>query len=242
MLRKLIVGSALLAFSSLPAFAQGRAEVSGNVGWTFSDGVSFSGAIPVGGFLYSRADPKDSVSYSLTFGFYVNHQVEVEFLWNHQPTKLEATGGGGPTLTSASMNIDNYHGNIVYNFAPFHSRVTPFFYFGLGATQYGDAVFQNVAVQSNTRFSWAVGAGAKMYFSPHVGARVAMRWTPTYIKTDTTGWWCDPFFGCVPTGNTQYANQFEISGGITLRFGSEPEPEPVPVPEPVLAPEPFERF
>ena len=136
MLRKLIVGSALLALSSAPAFAQGRAEVSGNVGWTFSDGVSFSQGIPsvANGGIYTRADPKDSVSYSLTFGFYVNHQVEVEFLWNHQPTKLEVTGTG-PTLT-ANMNVDNYHGNIVYNFAPFHSRVTPFFYFGLGATQY----------------------------------------------------------------------------------------------------------
>jgi hypothetical protein len=45
-----------------------------------------------------------------------------------------------------------------------------------------------------------------------------MRWTPTYIKTDAAGWWCDPFWGCYLVGNAQYSNQFTFEGGVTFRF------------------------
>ena len=41
---------------------------------------------------YNRADPKDSVSFGFGGGVFVNHQVEIEFMWNRQPTKLEVTG------------------------------------------------------------------------------------------------------------------------------------------------------
>jgi hypothetical protein len=51
-----------------------------------------------------------------------------------------------------------------------------------------------------------------------IGARFGVRSTPTYIKTDEAGWWCDPWWGCYVVGDAQYSNQFEMSGGIMLRF------------------------
>ena len=48
--------------------------------------------------------------------------------------------------------------------------------------------------------------------------RVGIQWTPTYIKTDSAGWWCDPYWGCYVVGDAQYANQFQFNGGLTLRF------------------------
>ena len=50
---------------------------------------------------------------------------------------------------------------------------------------------------------------------------VAMaRWTPNYIKSDPAGVWCSPywFYGCYVVGDPQYANQFELSGGLSFRF------------------------
>ena len=41
---------------------------------------------------------------------------------------------------------------------------------------------------------------------------------PTYIKSDAEGYWCDPYWGCYVVGDAQYANQFEFSAGISLRF------------------------
>jgi hypothetical protein len=38
------------------------------------------------------------------------------------------------------------------------------------------------------------------------------------IKSDPEGYWCDPWWGCYTVGEPEYANQFELSGGIALRF------------------------
>ena len=57
-----------------------------------------------------------------------------------------------------------------------------------------------------------------MFPNPKLGIRVETRWTPTYIKSNGTGWWCDPYWACYTVGSAQYSNQFELSGGITLRF------------------------
>jgi len=57
-----------------------------------------------------------------------------------------------------------------------------------------------------------------MYGHGHVGARVGLHWTPTYIKSDAAGYWCDPYWGCYLVGDAQYANQFNLNGGVTVRF------------------------
>jgi hypothetical protein len=211
---------------SAPAFAQVKGEVSGTIGWTFADGVSFSSTLPVNGYLYNRADPKDSVSYGLAFGVYVNPEFELEFMYNYMPSKLEVTGNG-PAF-STNMGVSNYHGNFVFNALDEDAKVRPFFYIGLGATSFHDAIFPQVTVPGATKFSWAVGAGVKAFMSPHAGIRAGVHWVPTYIKTDGVGWWCDPYWGCAPVGNVQYATQVELSGGVVFRF----DPEPQPVPEP----------
>jgi hypothetical protein len=215
MLRRVLVVAAMVGLLASPALAQARVEASGYVGWTFSDGVSFTGTA-INGAVYTRTDPKDSVSYGFTFGAFINPEAEIEFLWNHQPTKLEVTGAG-PTL-SGNMNVDNYHVNFVYNFLEPETLARPFIFIGLGATAFGDAEFAAKTVPGLTRFSFALGTGVKVYPSPHVGFKGMVRWTPTYIKTDGYGWWCDPFWGCAPVGNAQYSNQFEFSGGLLVRF------------------------
>ncbi len=194
MLKRLGICAALCVLVAAPAFAQMRGEITGTVGWTFSDGVSFSNGVPVNGTVYNRVDPKDSVSFGFGGGVFVNHQVEIEFMWNRQPTKLEVAGNVGPKL-SGDMNVDTYHGNFVFHAGEEDAKLRPFVYFGLGATNYGDATFPARTVQGVTKFSWAVGAGVKAYPAPHVGIRAAVRWVPTYIKTDGVGWWCDPYLG-----------------------------------------------
>ena len=61
------------------------------------------------------------------------------------------------------------------------------------------------------------GAGLKI-FAKNVGLRLGAQWTPTYIKTDSAGWWCDPYWGCYVVGDARYSNQFQLNAGVTLRF------------------------
>ena len=76
----------------------------------------------------------------------------------------------------------------------------------------------NRSIPGETQFSTTWAAGVKLFPNPHVGVRLAMEWTPTYIKTDSVGWWCDPYWGCYLVGNAQYSNQFQFNGGVTVRF------------------------
>ena len=58
----------------------------------------------------------------------------------------------------------------------------------------------------------------KVFGGSNVGFRAGMQWTPTYIKSDSEGWWCDPYWGCYIVADAKYANQFQFNGGLTIRF------------------------
>jgi hypothetical protein len=216
MVRRSLIVLAVIGLLAAPAVAQERVEISGMFGWTFSEGVAFGSAIPVNGVLYSRVDPKDSWSASLSFGVYITPQAEVEFLWNRQATELEVTGAGIPL--TGDMNLDNFHGNFIYNAGDEDAAVRPFVFLGIGATSYGDAAFTGKTLPGTTKFSFAFGGGIKAWASRNVGFKAQARWVPTYIKTDGYGWWCDPYWGCTAVGNAHYAHQVEIAGGIVARF------------------------
>jgi hypothetical protein len=121
-------------------------------------------------------------------------------------------------MLAADMNLDNYHANFVYNFGDADIRVRPFVFIGIGATSYGDAEFNGRTIDGMAKFSWAFGGGVKAFVSENIGFKGTFRWTPTYIKTEGEGWWCDPWWGCYPVGSVYYANQIEFSGGIVARF------------------------
>jgi Outer membrane protein beta-barrel domain len=216
MVHRCLIALAVLGLLSSPALAQPRVEASGFVGYTFSEGIDFTGA-PINGALYTRIDPAASISYGFTFGGYFGEQAEIEFLYSRQPSTLEITGSA-PKLT-ADMSVSNYHGNFVYNFGDHATITRPFIFLGLGATSYGDAVFAATTLPGVTKFSWAFGGGVKVFPSPHAGFKAQMRWVPTYIhSTGYGGWWCDPFYGCAAATNVKYSNQFEFSGGFVARF------------------------
>jgi opacity protein-like surface antigen len=94
---------------------------------------------------------------------------------------------------------------------------------GLGATHYGGVSYRQADgstadTDGGTQFSTTWGAGVKVNASPNVGVKLGIQWTPTYIKSDATGWWCDPWWGCYVVGDAQYSNQLEFVGGVAVRF------------------------
>jgi opacity protein-like surface antigen len=209
-IRKMTLMVAVVALAGSAAWAQDkRVELSGTAGWTFSDGVSGSAndSSPV------RVDPKDAFSWGARIGFLVNDNVEVGGLFGMQSTSLET-----PAFKIADESIYNYHGYLAYNFGDADAKARPYVLGGLGATQFGALKTAVGDIGGETKFSTTWALGVKLYPSPNVGIRLEGRWTPTYIKSDAVGYWCDPYWGCYTVGDAQYANQFELSGGITLRF------------------------
>ena len=197
-----------------------RVEIGGGAGWTLSDGVTFDGVIAGDGNVYNSIEPKDSFSYNLHLGYFVNPALEVGFLFSQQKSTL--TVGGTSEREIGDMNVDNYHGFIAYHFGDEDAKARPYFLGGAGATHYGKVPFSvgNFAGETGgeTQFSTTWGLGVKLYPSPKVGLNLLARWTPTYIKSDAEGWWCDPYWGCYVVGDAKYANQFDLTGGVTFRF------------------------
>jgi|GEM_PF-4119517 len=135
-----------------------------------------------------------------------------------------------PVFRLADQDVDNYHGISSTTSGPSDATALPYIFGGLGATPYSpgdyDPAIPNFAtltpIDSETRFSTTWGGGVKFYPTQHLGVKAGLRWTPTYIKSDAEGLWCDPFFAtCWVVGDADYSNQLEISAGITFRFGGE---------------------
>jgi hypothetical protein len=197
-----------------------RVEVSGSAGWTLSDGVSGNAiTVPAVG-TFNSIDPKDAFSWGARIGFYVNPNVQVGFLYSDQSTTLQISGT--QTVDLGDVSARNYHGFFEYNFGDSDAQVRPYVLGGLGATQYGSVSLKvgdrSHAINGNSKFSTTWALGVKVFPSHGFGIHAEARWTPTYIKSDAAGWWCDPWWGCYVVGNAQYSNQFELSGGVNLRF------------------------
>jgi opacity protein-like surface antigen len=223
MLRKSVLLTALAVFvATAPAMAQSkRVEASVLFGWTFADGVSGDAFRAPDGNTYNRIDPKDSFKFGFDLGVFATEQVEVGFLYGNQMSTLVA--GGTSERELGDMAISTYHGYVAYNMGDTDAKVRPYFMGGMGATHFPAVTYNKVVggtgeTFSETQFSTTWGAGVKVFPSPNVGARFGVQFTPTYIKSDAAGYWCDPYWGCYLVGNAQYANQWDINGGITFRF------------------------
>jgi opacity protein-like surface antigen len=218
---------ALVAAIAAPAAAQDeKVEASFLVGYTASDGIDAANTRIIQGKPYNEVAPVSGGSWGFTFGVFVNHHAEVEFLYSRQSSQLEANGTVG-TLKLADLAVTDIDVNFVYNWGAPGGMIRPYAFGGLGATRYipgtlaiaipPGALQQNIDTLSKFAFTW--GGGVKIYPTPKVGFKVQARLTPTYIQSNATGIWCDPYYGaCWTVGNAQYSNQFEFAGGVTVRF------------------------
>jgi Outer membrane protein beta-barrel domain len=212
----------LLGCASLAGAQDHKFEIGGNIGYTLADGVSGDALRAGDGNVYDTIEPKDSASFSLQIGYHVGPNWEIGFLWDRQATKLQVAGTA--TTEIGDMNLDNYHGIFTYNFGEPDAVARPYLALGFGATTTSGIDFVTVGgqtrtIDSNSRFSGSLGAGVKIYpGGRNFGVNLGARWVPTYIKSDSEGYWCDPYWGCYVVGDAQYSNQFEFAGGIILRF------------------------
>jgi hypothetical protein len=208
--------------TATPAIAQEpKAEVGVFAGWVFSSGISGNNFLAPDGNVYNTVDPKSSFGWGFDVGFFIGGNAEVGFIYSHQASTLEVSGTA--TKEVGPMGINTYHGYFAYNWGPADGKIRPYLLGGLGATSFGDTSYTSITGASKTvsgvsRFSSTWGGGVKIYGARNVGGRVGFHWNPTYITSTTTGWWCDPYWGCYLVGNAKYANQFALDGGVTFRF------------------------
>jgi hypothetical protein len=210
----------VLLLAASPALAQysryPRFELGVQGGYTFSEGVETETFV-IDGQAFDEVDPTSGASYGLSFAFQLNRYGEIGFMMNQQQSDLQI-GGVGRERDVVGLDVNSYHGYGAYNFGLGDATVQPTIFFGMGATHYVTGEIAGQEVDNETRFSTTWGGGVKVYPDEHIGFKFIGQWTPTYIKSDAVGWWCDPFWGCYVVGDAQYANQFSFNGGVIVRF------------------------
>jgi opacity protein-like surface antigen len=104
--------------------------------------------------------------------------------------------------------VSQLQGDAVYHFGAPDARLRPFVFGGLGAT-----FFSADDLESETKFSFGLGAGVKYFRWETVGLRAHFRYKPTMMNDEDAADFCDPFGFCRGT-----LSQVEFAGGAVVRF------------------------
>lgn len=214
----LVLLTASSALAQVPKF-----ELKGSLSWALAEGVSFTGQevdLPDGSTVFfNRLDLSDGLSYGLGGSMYLNRQLELGFLWDYQQSELVAKGSTSKKISD--VGIDNYHGVLIYNFGSHIDRFRPMLFGGLGATVFRGIEFTDLDgntrnTGSNSRFSSTWGAGLKIYATRTFGIQLDFKWTPTWVKSESNGYWC--YYYCYQSVSHDYANQWKFGGTLLVRF------------------------
>jgi len=212
---------ALMILPASPVSAQDqRIEISGFGGYTFSEGIETDPGSLVGAVI-DEVNPTSGPSYGVGLDVFVTDVASIGFRWGRQDSNLEVKGTTTRQVTS--MTLNHYHGVFTYHFGS-SDTVQPFFFGGAGITDVSFGDVMGLPIEADSRFSSTWGGGVKVFPTPRVGLNVTGRWTPTYIKSDPAGVYCSPYWspyypgGCAVLSDPDYMNQFEITGGVSLRF------------------------
>jgi opacity protein-like surface antigen len=194
------VAAMVLLATSASAHAQSW-EVSGLAAFTPSAGLDnrapeLSELKIAGGFTWG-------IQGARLFG----PQWGAEVLWTQQGSALTVgTDAGSSDLFT--MTIRQLHGDVLYHFGEADARLRPFVFGGLGAT-----FFSADDLESETKFSFGLGAGVKYFRWETIGIRAHFRYKPTMLNDEDAADFCDPFGFCQGT-----LSQVEFAGGAVVRF------------------------
>ncbi|MGH9220645.1 MAG: acyloxyacyl hydrolase, partial [Vicinamibacterales bacterium] len=182
-----------------PASAQSW-EVSGLAGYTPS--VGLENRAPE----LSAVDIAGGFTWGLQSAWLLTPRWGVEALWTRQSSaQTIETGDGSADLFT--MTIGQLHGGVVYHLGSADARLRPFVFWGVGAT-----FFSADAYESETKFSFGLGAGVKYFFREAIGLRAQFRYKPTMLNESAADF-CDPFGFC-----QGMLHQIEVAAGALIRF------------------------
>jgi opacity protein-like surface antigen len=205
---RLLLLAVLLLFLPHIGFAQNHFEVQPFVGYKWGGTTDVAPNV----LAIQRLKFDSSVAYGVSAAYNMNH-VGLEFLWNRQPTKAAAELFTGSNLRQkTSVDLDQFHGNILYNFGGSEAKLQPFVLVGFGATRIAGAG------DSITKFSYALGGGVKYPLGAHMGLRLQIRYAPTYLYSTADGVWCNWYGFCFVASNDHFLHQGDATAGIYFRF------------------------
>ena len=193
------------------AWSQKGIEITPFAGWQINGGLDIT--TPV----FNRIDVQNGLNFGISGSYSLGEYTGVEFMWNHNKANTLAQfidGGTAPRVFE--LHTNQYLGDFIVHLKNRESRFRPFLFAGLGVSNLAPG---RSDAGSITRFAWSFGGGAKYNFSKHLGVRLQVKTSPTYVNSGTKEFWCDPIWGgCWTIGENNFLQELDLSGGLTFRF------------------------
>jgi opacity protein-like surface antigen len=209
----------LIALEVYTPAQEKRFELSATIGYTFSNTIPADEILfGDGSRIINEVGPKSGYSWGFQGDYSITNRIAVGALWNRQQSRLRFEFNFYDSIDFTDMTVDNYHGVITYHFADRDANFRPFVFGGFGATRYKPRTTGSIDFADEVEFSTTWGGGLKLYPASKVGFKLGVRWTPTHIRSDPSGIFCNPRFGCWLIGPSRYSNQVELGAGILFRF------------------------
>jgi hypothetical protein len=203
------ISAVFLAFTMMPAVSSAAPQMVEIAPFT---GQRFGGSF-VDANTSTEFKVADANAYGLVIDFDTEPDKQIEVYLSHQNTRLTTSGiyTGSPLFDLA---IDYYHIGGLYMFPTdgLPAAFRPFVSGTFGLTRMTPAPSD---LNSETRFSISLGAGAKYYFGKTLGARLDVRGIYTAIDGNTAVF-CSG--GCTIKVNSSGFIQTEVSAGLIVRF------------------------
>ena len=159
-----------------------------------------------------------SMSWGATVEYRLSDKWNLELLWSHQDTELQArftSLGEGYDRKISHLNIDTFQIGAMWLSGDPSNSARLYLDLLFGAT----LLTPSPEFTSVLRFSGTFGGGIKYYFTDHLGARLGIRWMPVYINSKSAGYGsCSPYYGCYTYWGSNYLSQGDAYSGLILKF------------------------
>lgn len=224
--KSLAIAALALATATVAAAEDPRMELSLNLGGTASTGINSNEVAPSGQSpVFVEVRPKNSFSWGADFGYFVNEKLQVGALYAVQKSELQITGPNAWTELGEGLDVQNMMATVSYHTGDSWKKTRFYVLGGLGATRFANVTILGInstaVVGGKTKLASTWGLGVKHYRNERFGAKLGLRWTPANLGDTADEWVCSPYWPaeCTVAGtNTQFSHQYELSGGVMIRF------------------------
>ena len=204
------IGLTLAAIAAPGAMAQDTVRGELTAFWGYRIGGDFDG---VDDPSINDLEVDDAGAYGLALTVPVGEEAAFVSFYSRQESALTAGTFLGFDEDLFDLDVENLHIGGSYRPGSDQDTIRGYWEFTLGLTRFDPAGGRD----SETRFSFGIGAGVQLRLNPWLGLRLQGRWVPTVIDSDDEVF-CDPNNVCFIVFDTEYFTQTEISAGLTFAF------------------------
>jgi opacity protein-like surface antigen len=154
---------------------------------------------------------EDTSSYGIMLDFKQAEDSWIELYYSRQQTRLNVDQGPFIGVPAFDVDVEYYHLGGTYGTAT--GKVRPFIVGTLGATHMDP---KGSGLHAETKFSFSLGGGVRMYLTKHVGIRLDARWFGTLFNGSGTVF-CSSNT-CLIDVQGDVLSQYVANAGVILAF------------------------